>query len=215
MQDGSRVTAERDDGALIERARSGDLDAFCDLVSRHERGVYWAAFGILGNTADAEEVTQETFLRSFQHLNQYRAEARFSTWLIQIAVNEALARVRKNRPALYESLDSGHNSDSKEWTPRDLSDWRDNPEEQYAEEEMRSILMEAVESLSPIYRVVLIMRDLQQMSNEEVASTLQISVPAVKTRLLRARFQLREKLTPKFKVGWRLRLPWRAKGGRQ
>lgn len=215
MQNVSRVIEERDNEVLIERARGGDADAFYDLVSRYERGVYWAAFGILGNSADAEDITQETFLKSFQHLDQYRAQAKFSTWLIQIAVNEALLRLRRIRPALYQSLDSGPNSDRENWMPRDLTDWRDNPEEKYAEEELRRIVMNAVESLAPIYRTVLIMRDLQQMSNEEVASTLRISVPAVKTRLLRARLQLREMLTPKFKVGWRLHLPWRVKGGRQ
>lgn len=201
---------------LVERARAGDTDAFYALVRQYQRTVYWAAFGLLGNSADAEEISQETFLKCFQHLDQFRGDSRFSTWLTQIALNEARQRLRKQRPALYDSLEAADTSDeNRSWLPRFLADWRENPEQQYAGEELRRIVTKAVESLPPIYRTVLLLRDLEQMSNEEVAQALGLSLPAMKSRLLRARLQLRDKLAPHFRRGWRLRLPWFGKRGRR
>ncbi len=201
---------------LVERARAGDTDAFYALVRQYQRTVYWAAFGLLGNSADAEEISQETFLKCFQHLDQFRGDSRFSTWLTQIALNEARQRLRRQRPALYDSLEAAETSDeNRSWLPRLLADWRENPEQQYAGEELRRIVHQAVESLPPIYRTVLLLRDLQQMSNEEVAQALGLSLPAMKSRLLRARLQLRDKLAPHFRRGWGLRLPWFGKRGRR
>lgn len=200
---------------LLERARRGDTSAFYELVRQYERSVYWTAFGLLGNAADAEDITQETFLKCFQHLDQFRGESKFSTWLTQIAVNEARQRLRRQRPDLYESLEAGAEAkDSGRWLSLFTVDWRENPEQQYAAEELRRIVTEAVQSLPPIYRSVLLLRDLEQMTSEEVAQALGLSLPAVKSRLLRARLQLREKLTPHFRRGWRLRLPWFGKRGR-
>lgn len=211
-----------DDLALVEQARSGDTSAFYTLVRRYERSVYWTVFALLGNSADAEETTQEAFLKCFLNLAQFRGEAKFSTWLIQIAVNEAKQRLRKNPAGRYEPLERAHSGgDEEPPEPRDLADWRDNPEERYAEEELRRIVHRAVDSLPAPYRVVLVLRDLQQMSNEEVAAALGLSLPATKSRLLRARLQLREKLAPYFRRspigsarGWWGRLAGIGKRGR-
>ncbi|MBI4460751.1 MAG: sigma-70 family RNA polymerase sigma factor [Acidobacteria bacterium] len=201
---------------LIERMRGGDTAAFYELVNQYERRVYWAAFGLLGNAADAEDVTQETFLKCFQHLDQFRGEAKFSTWLIQIAVNEAKQRLRKQNPGLLVPLESeGETAGGTPWRLPFVAEWRENPEQQYAAEELRRIVTGAVESLPPIYRSVLLLRDLQQLSTEEVAEALGLSLPAAKSRLLRARLQLRDKLAPHLRRGWRLRLPRSGKGGRR
>lgn len=150
---------EAADGQLIERALAGDRDAFYRLVHRYERGVYWAAFALVGNADDAEEITQETFLKSFRHLHHFRGESKFSTWLTQIAVNEARMRLRKHRPGQHESLDTPADSEDQDWKPRQIADWSENPEERYAHDELRRILTAAIQSLPDIYRSVLVMRD--------------------------------------------------------
>lgn len=209
------MTTDVKDAELLERARRGDTRAFYELVHLYERSVYWIAFGMLGNAADAEEITQETFLKCYQHLDQFRGESKFSTWLTQIAVNEARQRLRRQRPDLFESLEASVElPDGGRWLRWFTADWRENPEQRYAAEELRRLVTEAVQSLPPIYRTVLLLRDLQAMTNQEVAQVLGLSLPAVKSRLLRARLQLREKLTPHFQRGWRRRLPWFGKRGR-
>ncbi len=187
-----------DETELLDRARAGDRDAFYQLVSRHERSIFWAAFGMLGNSADAEEVAQETFLRCFEKLHQFRGEAKFSTWATQIAVNEARLRLRKQRPALHDSLDAPERGDDEDMAPRELADWRKTPEEEYAGEELRRLVQSALQGLPPAYRIVLVMRDLEQRSTEEVAQALGLSLAAAKTRLLRARLRMREALSAHF-----------------
>ena len=180
------------------------------LVCRHERRVYWIVQGILQNQADSEEVLQESFLKALQHIRDFRGEARFSTWLIQIAINEARMRQRKYRPGLYDSLDEEHD-EQPGYRPRELADWRSSPEEALAKEELGLLLQRAIRSLPKIYREVFLLRDIERFSNEETAGAVGISISATKTRLLRARLMMREFLAPHFKLPWHERLLARVK----
>ena len=198
------------DQELVRRVQQGEKEAFATLVHRHERSVYWMIHGILQNQADSEEILQETFLKALQHIREFRGEAKFSTWLIQIAVNEARMRRRKYRTGLHDSLDEERDPDSP-FRPRELTDWRPNPEAAFAREELAALLHRATRSLPKNYREVFLLRDVQHLSNEEAASVLQISVPAVKTRVLRARLMMREFLAPHLKLRWQDRLLARLK----
>src|SRR5713226_3788409 len=120
---------ESSQAELIRQACQGDKEAFYSLVRPCERAVYVAAMSILNNSADAEEVAQEAVLKAFTHLAGFRAEAKFSTWLIQITINEALARLRKDRRHLYESVDEQQKHEGGEYFPKDFADWREMPSE--------------------------------------------------------------------------------------
>src|SRR5580700_1993626 len=187
-----------DEAALVARARAGDAQAFTDLVKQYERKIYRLAKHITQNDEDAEDVLQEAFLKAYEHLDGFQGNSKFYTWIVRIAVNEALMKLRKRRGdrtvPLDEPLDTG-----EETVKREIAVWEDNPEQQYSQEEMRAILDEAVQSLKPDFRTVFVLRDIEELSTEETAETLGISIPAVKSRLLRARLALREKLTRKFK----------------
>jgi RNA polymerase sigma-70 factor, ECF subfamily len=197
--DGKAAAENPSDEQLVHRVQQGDAEAFGPLVQRHQRTVYWMIEGILHNQADSEEVLQETFLKAFEHIGSFRGESRFATWLIRIAINEARMRQRKYRPGLYESLDE-EPADHDDFRPRELSDWRPNPEEIWAKEELAALLRRAIQSLAPIYRQVFLLRDVEHHSTEETAAALGITVPAAKTRLLRARLMVREFLAPHFKI---------------
>jgi len=187
-----------DEAALVERARAGDQQAFGELVRQYERKVYRLAMNITRNEEDAEDVLQEAFLKAYEHLDRFKGDSKFYTWLVRIAVNEALMKLRQRKGdrtvPLDEPVDTG-----EETMAREIAVWGDNPEQQYSKEEMQSILTEAVDSLKPDFRTVFTLRDIEEMSTEETAEILDISVPAVKSRLLRARLALREKLTRQFK----------------
>jgi RNA polymerase sigma-70 factor (ECF subfamily) len=187
-----------DEAALVERARSGDQQAFGDLVTQYERKVYRLAMNITRNEEDAEDVLQEAFLKAYGHLDRFKGDSKFYTWLVRIAVNEALMKLRQRKGdrtvPLDEPVDTG-----EETMVREIAVWGDNPEQQYSKEEIQNILSEAVDSLKPDFRTVFTLRDIEEMSTEETAEILGISVPAVKSRLLRARLALREKLTRQFK----------------
>ena len=147
----------------------------------------------------------EAFLKALQHIREFRGEAQFSTWLVQIALNEARMRRRKYRTGLHDSLDEEQDPDSQ-FRPRELTDWRPNPEEEFAREELAALVRRGIRSLPKNYREVFLLRDVQHLSNEEAASILQISVSAVKSRLLRARLMMREFLAPHLKLRWHDRL---------
>lgn len=196
---------EPNDSELVHRVQQGDKEAFGTLVHRHERRVYWMVQGILQNPADSEEILQETFLKALQHIQDFRGEAQFSTWLIQIALNEARMRRKRYRTGLHDSLDEKA-PDGMEFMPRELADWRLTPEERLAEEELVTLLHRAIRSLPEKYREVFLLRDVQELSNEEAAQALGISLSAVKTRILRARLMAREFLAPHFKMRWHDRL---------
>jgi RNA polymerase sigma-70 factor, ECF subfamily len=190
---------------LIQRIRDGEHEAFYLLIRPYERRVYAAAFAILRNETDAEDCAQEAVLKGFKHIREFRAEARFSTWLIQIAVNEARMRRRKERADLVEPIDKERNEEGS-YMPRDFADWREIPSEVLERKEVREKLTEALASLSQIYREVFVLRDMEQLSIEETANALGISTASVKTRLLRARLMLRDLLAPGLGGAWSSRL---------
>jgi RNA polymerase sigma-70 factor, ECF subfamily len=187
---------------LIRRVCQGDKEAFYGLVGPYERAVYVAAVSILNNPADAEEVAQEAVLKAFTHLVEFRAEAKFSTWLIQITINEARSRLRKDRRHLYESVDEPRTDEEGDYSPKDFADWREIPSETLKRNELRSALKRALASLPLKYREVLILRDIQNLSIDETAEILGISEGNVKTRLLRARLQMRDALAPGIDGSW-------------
>ncbi len=212
MTQGSAVApAEVTDEELVRRVQQGEVEAFGVLASRHQRTAYWVIHAILHNPADSEEVLQESFLKALEHIRDFRGESRFSTWLIRIAINEARMRQRKYRPGLIESIDEKPDQEDGEYRPRELTDWHPNPEERWAKEELAALLRRAIRSLPPIYRKVFLLRDVEQLSTEETALALDLTVPATKTRLLRARLMMREFLAPHFKMGWHHRLLARVK----
>ena len=187
---------------LIRRVCHGDKEAFYGLVRPYERAVYVAAVSILNNPADAEEVAQEAVLKAFTHLAEFRAEAKFSTWLVQITINEARSRLRKDRRHLYESIDEERTDEEGDYSPKDFADWREIPSETLKRDELRNALQRALASLPLKYREVLVLRDIQNLSIEETADILDISQGNVKTRLLRARLQMRDALAPGIDGSW-------------
>jgi RNA polymerase sigma-70 factor, ECF subfamily len=190
---------------LIERIREGEHEAFFELIRPYEGTVYAATFAILHNEADAEDCAQEALRKAFRHIRQFRAEARFSNWLIQIAVNEARMRRRKERADHIEPLEKNNNEEGG-YTPRDFADWHEIPSEALERKEIRENLAQALGSLGEIYREVFVLRDMEQLSIEETAKALGISTGSVKTRLLRARLMLRDLLAPGFGGAWRSNL---------
>jgi RNA polymerase sigma-70 factor (ECF subfamily) len=193
------------EATLIQRIRDGDADLFYELIRPYERRVYSAAFALLRNEADAEDVAQEAVLKAFRHIRQFRAEARFSTWLIQITINEARMRRRKEHAHLIEPI-ADRPDDEGNYAPRDFADWREIPSETLERKEIREKLAEALASLGQIYREVFLLRDMQQLSIEETAKSLGISNASVKTRLLRARLMLRDLLAPGLGGAWTAKL---------
>ena len=194
----SSVTSGFDESALVARAKNGDVDAFSELVTHYERRVFRMAKQITQNDDDAEDVLQETFLKAYTHLDNFQGNSKFYTWLVRIAVNEALMKLRKRRSDRTVPLDEPINTGEDEMV-REIAVWDENPEESYSREELSSVLNEAVQSLKPAYRTVFVLRDIEELSIEETAEALNLSISAVKSRLLRARLQLREKLTRQFK----------------
>ena len=200
--EGSR---QADEAALIRRIQDGERDLFYELIRSYERRVYSAALAILRNPADAEDVCQEAMLKALRHIRQFRAEARFSTWLIQIAVNEARMHRRKQHAEVMEPI-ADRRDEEGNYTPRDFADWREIPSESLERREIREKLAEALGSLAEIYREVFVLRDMQHLSIEETAQALGISTASVKTRLLRARLMLRDLLAPGLGGPWTSRL---------
>lgn len=187
-----------DEAPLVARARSGDTAAFSELVNRYERKIFRLAKHITQNDEDAEDVLQETFLKAYSHLDSFQGQSKFYTWIVRIGVNEALMKLRKRKSSKTVSLDEP--TDTGEDTMlREIAVWDEDPEQKYSRDELREILDKAVESLKPAFRTVFVLRDIEELSTEETASALDISIPAVKSRLLRARLQLREKLTKFFR----------------
>lgn len=199
------VPEETREQELIRRIQSGEPEKFYELIRPLERRVYAAAFAILRNPGDAEDAAQEAMLKAFANLRQFRGEARFSTWLIQIAVNEARMRRRKDHADVIEPIGEREDADGV-YTPREFADWREIPSEALERREVRELLLEALASLGSKYREVFVLRDVQHLSIAEVSENLGISTASVKTRLLRARLMLRDLLAPKLTGGWFSRL---------
>jgi RNA polymerase sigma-70 factor (ECF subfamily) len=183
---------------LVNAARGGDIGAFEQLVRKYDRNVFRIANHITQNREDAEDVVQDAFLKAFQNLEQFQGQSKFYTWLVRIAVNEALMRLRRRRPERMVSLDEDINT-GEDTIPREVADWSPNPEQLYNQSELREILQKTIQGLPPSFRTVFVLRDVEGLSTEETADALGLSIPAVKSRLLRARLQLRERLTKYFK----------------
>jgi RNA polymerase sigma-70 factor (ECF subfamily) len=186
------------DVALVERVRGGDVSAYDELVRKYERQIFRIALRITQNREDAEDVTQDTFVKGFEKLDQFQGNSKFYTWLVRIAVNESLMRLRKRRTGKMVSIDEDVETEEGS-VPRDLADWAPDPEQNYSQAELGKILEKTIKGLPPGFRVVFELRDVQGLSTEETAEALGLSIPAVKSRLLRARLQLRERLTRYFK----------------
>jgi RNA polymerase sigma-70 factor (ECF subfamily) len=185
-----------DEASLVASAKAGDAHAFEELVNRYERKIFRLTKHITQNDADAEDAMQDAFLKAFRHLSEFEGGSRFYTWLVRIAVNESLMRLRKRRPKHF-SLDEPVKTE-EENIPRQLEDWGPTPEQRYEKKEMGSILSKVIEQLEPIYRTVFVLRDVEDISTEDTAQMLGITISAVKSRLLRARLKLREMLHPYF-----------------
>ena len=198
MTSTTSIPAGFDESALVAQAKAGDQNAFAELVNHYERKIYRLAKNITRNDEDAEDVLQEAFLKAYSHLDNFKGDSKFYTWIVRIAVNEALMRLRKRKTDRSVPLDEPMEV-GEETVNREIAVWEDNPEQRYSREEWRQILDEAIDSLKPDFRTVFVLRDIEELSTEETAEALGISVPAVKSRLLRARLTLREKLTRQFK----------------
>jgi RNA polymerase sigma-70 factor (ECF subfamily) len=189
------ATVEREK-ELIGQIIAGETDLFHELIRPYERMVYLSILTMLRNQQEAEDAAQEVMVNAFRHLKSFRGDAKFSTWLVTIAMNEARQRLRKAKTAQFESLDEGKEDREGDFTPAVLTDWREIPSEALEKKEMRQKLRDAVEQLPPIYREVLVLRDLEELNQEETASALGINVTLVKVRLHRARMMLQKLLAP-------------------
>jgi RNA polymerase sigma-70 factor (ECF subfamily) len=177
---------------IVARVRNGETDAFEELVRKHGRRVYRSLLGIIGNAEEAEDALQDAFLKAFQHLSDFEGRSRFSTWLVRIAINTGLQRVRSRKG--FDSLDE----EKEEFRPRNIQAWTDTPEESYSREELRRLVEKEVMKLPVKYRVALMLRDLEELSTEEAAAALGLSIPGLKARVLRGRLMLRESMVPYF-----------------
>jgi RNA polymerase sigma-70 factor (ECF subfamily) len=188
----------RDEVQMIASILAGDTQQYHELIRPYERSVYKMALSFMKDEADAEDVAQEAFLKAFRKLADFRGQARFSTWLISITLNEARSRLRRQNTLRTESLDEtpeegGHIS------PALLRDWREVPSEALERKEICAILEDAIANLSPLYRDVLLLRDVEEFSIEETAAALTITPGTVKVRLHRARMMMQKELAPKLK----------------
>jgi RNA polymerase sigma-70 factor, ECF subfamily len=192
------TTDNTSEAQIIASILAGNTQEFHDLIRPHERSVYIMALSLLHNEADAEDAAQEAFLKAFRNLAQFRGESKFSTWLVSIALNEARSRLRRKKTLKMESLDDppegqGHVS------PALLRDWREIPSEVLERQEFRLLLQEAVTDLPLIYREIFLLRDVEELSVNESAEALGITVASAKVRLHRARIMLQKKLVPQLK----------------
>lgn len=210
MPDSSRDFSHKTDSALVTEAKAGSFAAFEELVNRYEKKIYRLGLHITGSREDAEDVLQETFLKVFEHLREFREDARFSTWLVRIGVNEGLMLLRRRQNDKSVPVQEFLDEDGAVM-PREFADWRPNPEQVCAQAELEQILLQASKSLPAAFRAVFFLRDVEGLSTEETARALNVSEGAVKARLFRARMRLRDELTRAFQArGPRNRLVLRA-----
>jgi len=187
-----------DEAQIISAIVCGETHLFHDLIRPHERSVYGMVFSLLQNEADAEDAAQEAFLKAFRNLSKFRAESKFSTWLISIALNEARSKLRQKKAMKIESLDAGSEEDGHV-SPAILRDWREVPYEALERKEVRQMIQLALADLPGIYREIFLLRDVEELSVNESAEALGISVASVKVRLHRARMMLQKTLAPQLK----------------
>lgn len=189
---------DRDEMQMITAILAGDTKLYHDLIRPYERRVYKMALSFLKNEADAEDVAQEAFLKAYHHLASFRGEAKFSTWLIGIAINESRSRVRRQGAIRIESIDQA-SQEGDHVSPVILRDWREIPSEALERQETRHMLQNAIVGLPKIYREVVLLRDMEELSNAETAEALTVSIGTVKVRLHRARVMLQKRLAPQLK----------------
>ena len=192
------------ENTLVADARAGNGDAFAALLSQYDTRLFRLALRITGNQQDAADALQEALLKAFRGLEGFRGDSRFYTWIVRIVLNEGLIKLRERRRDLMVSLNEPIQTDDDSFMPREIEDWGDNPEQRYSKTEFDAILNQNLDQLEPTLRIVFLLRDVEGFSIEETARMLGLSIPAVKTRLLRARLKLRERLTKYFKQGARL-----------
>ncbi|HEY6847778.1 MAG TPA: sigma-70 family RNA polymerase sigma factor [Terracidiphilus sp.] len=206
-----RHSSTRSEAEMIAAILAGDTQLYHELIRPHERSVYLMALSYMKNEGDAEDVAQEGFIKAFRNLASFRAESKFSTWLISITLNEARSHLRRQSSVRTESLDDPADEGGAV-SPALLRDWREIPSEAVERQEIRQTLQEAVISLPTIYREVFQLRDVEELSVKETAEALGISIPSVKVRLHRARMMLQKQLSPLLKsvnLGPKRRwLPW-------
>jgi RNA polymerase sigma-70 factor, ECF subfamily len=188
------------DRELIARILGGERELFHALVRPYEKSIYFAAYSVLQNEHDAEDVAQETVLKALKNLHTFRAESKFSTWLVSIALNEARGRLRHARLIEFDSVDALPDDDNGDFTPAVISDWREVPLEALERKELRELLHAAIRKLPELYREVLVLRDVQEFSIAESASVLGVNEGVVKTRLLRARLMMQKILAPQLNI---------------
>ena len=182
--------AEMADELLVSAAQSGDSYAFAELSKRHSQKLLRKAYRITDNWQDAEDVVQESLMRAFTHLNTFGCRASFSTWLTRIAINSALMLLRKKRSSRTITIDSSISGEGLGET-FELPDHRDDPEQRYAKRQTEDRLRKAIQRMPPKYREVVELRQISELSLNEIARSLRISEAAVKSRLLRATNELR------------------------
>ena len=196
----------------IRRIRAGEKHLFHDLIRPCERSIYFLLFSLLGNEADAEDAAQETAIKVYRNLHLFRGESQFRTWVLSIARNEGLGRLRKRANRREDSLDAGMEEQGGDFTPAILTSWREVPTEALERQELATLLRTAIDELPENYRNVILLRDIEEMDGQETAAVLGISEGAVKVRLHRARAMLQRNLAPKLKgfapkrgglFGWR------------
>jgi RNA polymerase sigma-70 factor (ECF subfamily) len=180
------------DFEIVARVRNGETDAFEELVRKHGRRVYRSLLGIVGSPEEAEDTLQDAFFKAFQHLPHFEGRSKFSTWLVRIAINTGLQRVRSRKE--FDRIDE----DDEEFRPRNIQAWTETPEDFYSREELRRLVEREVLKLPVKYRVALLLRDLEEVSTEEAAAALGLSIPGLKARVLRGRLMLRESMAPYF-----------------
>ncbi len=188
------------DGELVALAKAQKYGAFEELMKRYEKVIYNLALRMTKNPEEAEEILQDTFFSVFRNLERFREESSFKTWLYKVATNYALMKLRKNKQFSKVFIDEPLQIDGED-IPRDIADWSRNPESLYQTHELKKLLQDAIDSLPEIYQTVFWLRDVDGLSNQEVADILELSIPAVKSRILRARVLLREYLNTYFKDG--------------
>lgn len=196
------VTHLENEAELVAAARGGDGGAFSRLANHYADRIYRLALRITERPQDAEDVLQEAMLKAFAKLAEFRGEARFYTWLVRIAVNEALGLVRRRGEHKMIFLDEPIGGEEKGWMPRDIEAWDENPEQRFAREELQALVSETIAALPAGLRAVFLLRDVEQLSTEQTAEMLGLSLAASKTRLHRARLQVRERLSPHFAKGY-------------
>jgi len=189
------------DAPLVARAKDGDVAAFETLVESHGRRVYRMILGIAGNEADTEDGVQNTFLKAYQKIGEFQGHSKFSSWLLRIAMNEGLEVLRRRRSKFNKNLDEWDAADEETFHPRSVRPWDENPEQRYSQAEVRALVEQEIMKLPAKYRVVVMLRDLDQLNTEEAANALGLNVATLKTRLLRGRLMLREALAPHFRQG--------------